>query len=284
MQARLTSPDREVYPGEGITKRDVADYYAAVADWLLPGIADRPLSLLRCPDGVGGECFFQKKHGEGLGSGVHPVTLREREGSDEYIYVRDMEGVLSLVQMNAIEFHPWGAKRQAPEQPDLLVFDLEPAAGVGWEEVRRAAREVRDRLAGAGLDSWPRLSGGKGIHVCVPIRPGPSWDAAKDFSEAVARGLAEEFPGRYVATASKQARRGRIFIDWLRNGRGATSVASWVLRARPGAPVAMPLRWDELGRTRSGGDYDLAKARRRAASLRSDPWQGFAGSRQRLPR
>src|SRR5690606_14337220 len=135
-----------------------------------------------------------------------------------------------------------------------------------------------------GLQSWPRLSGGKGVHVCVPIRPGPSWDAVKDFSESIARTLAEEFPDRYVATASKQARRGRIFIDWLRNGRGNTSVASWVLRARPGAPVAMPLRWDELGRSRSGADWPLHRARRRAASLRGDPWERFAGSDQRLPR
>lgn len=281
---RLTSPDREVFPGEGITKRDVADYYAAVARWLMPEIAGRPLSLLRCPDGVGGECFFQKKHGEGLGPGVHPVLLQEKDGSDEYIYVRDIAGVLSLVQMNTIEFHPWGATRKAPEKPDRLVFDLDPAQGVPWPEVRRAARQLRDRLRGAGLESWPRLSGGKGIHVCAPIKPGPSWEAVKDFSEAFARALAEEFPDRYVATASRQARRGRIFIDWLRNGRGNTSVASWVLRARPGAPVAMPLRWEELGSTRSGGDYTLARARRRAAGLRSDPWEGFYAAQQRLPR
>ena len=281
--SRLTSPDREVYPGEGITKQDMADYYAAVADWLLPELVERPLSLLRCPDGAGGECFFQKHHADSLGPGVHPVTLRERDGKDEYIYVRDIQGVLSLVQMNAIEFHPWGAKRKAPEKPDRLVFDLDPAEGVPWEEVTRAAREVRDRLAEVGLQSWPRLSGGKGIHVCVPIRPGPGWDDAKDFCEAFAKAMAMHSPMRYVATASKKARRDRIFIDWLRNGRGATSVASWVLRARKGAPVAIPLRWEELGRTRSGGDYDLTRAKRRAASLRSDPWEGFAELNQRLP-
>ena len=280
---RLTSPGREVYPGAGITKQDVADYYQAVADWLLPELVDRPLSLLRCPAGVGGECFFQKHHAESLGPGVHPVTLREREGRDEYIYVRDIQGVLSLVQMNAIEFHPWGAKRTAPEKPDRLVFDLDPAEGVPWDEVTLAARDIRDRLAEVGLESWPRLSGGKGIHVCVPITPGPGWDATRDFCEAFAKAMVAHAPMRYVATASKQARRDRIFIDWLRNGRGATSVASWVLRARKGAPVAMPLRWDELGRTRSGGDYDLGKAKRRAASLRSDPWEGFADSTQRLP-
>src|SRR5690606_29032014 len=230
MPPRLTSPGREVYPGEGITKQDVANYYAAVADWLLPELAERPLSLLRCPDGVGGECFFQKKHSESLGPGVHAVCLSERAGEDEYIYVRDIEGVLSLVQMNAIEFHPWGARRRTPEKPDRLVFDLDPAEGVSWKEVQRAARQVRERLVRAGLESWPRLSGGKGIHVCVPLKPGPTWDEAKDFAERLARSMAEDAPDRFVASASKELRRGRIFIDWLRNGRGNTSVAGWTLR------------------------------------------------------
>lgn len=283
MQARLTSPGREVYPGEGITKQDVADYYQAVAHWLLPGLVERPLSLLRCPEGVGGDCFFQKHHADSLGPGVHPVILRERDGEDDYIYVRDLQGVLSLVQMNTFEFHPWGAGRKRPEAPDRLVFDLDPADGVAWKDVIRAAREVRDGLAGLGLESWPRLSGGKGIHVCVPIMPGPDWERVKSFCETFAKDLAARSPARYVDKASMEARRGRIFIDWLRNARGATSVASWVLRARKGAAVAMPLRWEELAGTRSGGDYGLRRARRRAASLRSDPWQGYAQSRQRLP-
>lgn len=280
---QVSSPDRVVYPDDGITKQQVADYYAAVADWLLPELVERPLSLLRCPGGTGGECFFQKHHADSLGAGVHPVKLREKDGSDEYLYVRDIEGVLSLVQMNTIEFHPWGAKRKAPEKPDRLVFDLDPGDGVPWADTRRAAREVRDRLAEVGLESWPRLSGGKGVHVCVPIRPGPGWDEVKDFCEAFAKAMVTQSPLRYVATASKQARNGRIFIDWLRNGRGATSVASWVLRARPGAPVAMPVRWDELGRASSPAHYDLKRALRRAATLRSDPWDGYADLRQSLP-
>ncbi|KAF1686337.1 DNA ligase D [Pseudoxanthomonas broegbernensis] len=281
--SRLSSPERVVYPDAGITKQDVADYYTAVAAWLLPELADRPLSLLRCPDGVEGQCFFQKHHRDSLGPGVHPVLLDERDGQDEYLYVRDIEGVLSLVQMNAIEFHPWGAKRTAPDRPDRLVFDLDPADELPWAEVKRAAREVRDRLAQVGLRSWPRLSGGKGIHVCVPIAPGPGWDTAKDFCEAFAKAMVAQSPLRYVAVASKQARRGRIFIDWLRNGRGATSVAGWALRARAGAPVAMPLRWEELSRTASAAEYGLARARQRAARLRSDPWDGFAALRQALP-
>lgn len=282
-KSRLSSPGRVVFPDAGITKQDVADYYAAVADRLLPEIVDRPLSLLRCPDGTQGECFFQKHHADSLGPGVHPVTLRESAGEGEYLYVRDIEGVLSLVQMNAIEFHPWGAKRTAPEKPDRLVFDLDPADGVPWSEVKRAARDVRDRLAEVGLQSWVRLSGGKGIHVCVPIRPGPDWDSAKDFCEAFAKAMVAQSPLRYVAVASKQARRDRIFIDWLRNGRGATSVASWVVRARKGAPVAMPLRWEELSRTTSAAQFDLARAKQRAARLRSDPWEGFLAVRQKLP-
>jgi bifunctional non-homologous end joining protein LigD len=215
---------------------------------------------------------------------VRPVSLRESAGQADYVYLRDLEGVLSLVQMNTLEFHPWGAKRKTPDKPDRLVFDLDPAEDVVWSELKRAAREVRDRLAELGLDSWPRLSGGKGVHVVVPFRPGPDWAAAKAFSESLADAMVAQSPQRYIATASKAARKGLIFIDWLRNARGATSVASWSLRAREGAPVAMPLRWDEFSRARSSTDFDLAKALRRASRLRSDPWEGFAESRQRLPK
>lgn len=243
MKPRLSSPDRVVYPDTGLTKRDIADYYSAVAQWLLPELVDRPLSLVRCPDGIQGECFFQRHHKDRLGQGVHPVLLDEHDGKDEYLYVRGIEGVLSLVQMNAIEFHPWGAKRKSPDRPDRLVFDLDPGEGVPWAEVVRAARDVRDRLAEVGLQSWPRLSGGKGIHVCVPLKQGQGWDEAKDFCEAFAKVMARQSPARYVAKSAMKIRSGRIFIDWLRNGRGATSVSGWVLRARKGAPVAMPLRW-----------------------------------------
>lgn len=282
-QAKLSSPERVVYPDAGFTKQDVADYYKAVERWLLPELVNRPLSLLRCPGGIQGQCFFQKHHADSLGAGVHAVTLRESGGEDEYIYVRDIKGVLSLVQMNTIEFHPWGAKRTSPEKPDRLVFDLDPGDDIAWSETIRAARDVRDRLAEVGLRSWPRLSGGKGIHVCVPIRPGPDWETVKGFCEAFSKAMVAQSPMRYVATASKQARRGRIFIDWLRNGRGATSVAGWVLRARAGAPVAMPLRWEELSKATSAAQYDLARAKQRAARLRKDPWEGYAAMRQALP-
>ncbi|MBN8727184.1 MAG: non-homologous end-joining DNA ligase [Xanthomonadales bacterium] len=280
----ISHPERIVFPGTGITKQDVADYYRAVAPWLLPEIARRPLSVIRCPGGAGGACFFQKHHADTLGSNVESVPLEEADGDKaDYLYIEDERGLIELVQMNTLEFHPWGARIDQPDQPDRLVFDLDPDPGIDWKTLTAAAREVRQRLAGAGLDSFVRLSGGKGVHVVAPIRRGPDWDHAKAFCAAVAEAMAQEQPLRYVATASKAKRKGRIFIDWLRNARGATSVASWSLRAREGAPVAVPLRWEELGRTKGSADYDIARALRRARSLKAHPWGDFAALDQALP-
>ena len=284
-EVRITHPERIVFPGTGYTKQAVADYYRAVADWLLPELVRRPLSLVRCPDGAGGTCFFQKHHAATLGAGVRSVPLKEKGGaSDHYLYVEDIEGVLELVQMNVLEFHPWGARVDKPDQPDRLVFDLDPAPDIDWKALVAAARDVRARLADAGLESFVRLSGGKGVHVVVPIQRGPDWEEAKRFCEGFAVAMSAQKPLTYVATASKAKRTGRIFIDWLRNARGATSVASWSLRARDGAPVVIPLRWEELGRVKGSAAFDLAAAMKRAKSLRSDPWEGFASLRQRLPR
>jgi len=280
---RLTSPDRVVFEGADYTKRDVVEYYRAVADWMLPGLVRRPLSLLRCPDGTAGQCFFQKHHADALGDDVLAIPLKQKSGVEPYIYVEDIEGITDLVQMNAIEFHPWGARIEDPERPDQLVFDLDPGEGTGWPDVLRAARDVRDRLRRLGLENFVRLSGGKGVHVVVPITTGPSWDEVRGFCERFAATMASEAPERYVATMSKAKRPGRIFIDWLRNSRGSTSVASWSLRARSGAPVAVPIRWEDLGRVEGPAAFDLAAARRRAARLRRDPWEGFAELAQDLP-
>lgn len=282
-EPRLTSADRVVFPGAGITKGEVAAYYRAVARWLLPDLVQRPLSLVRCPDGIAGNCFFQKHHADSLGAHVRSIRLREVEGEDDYLYVENIEGVLELVQMNALEFHVWGSHVSDAERPDRLVFDLDPDEGIAWNDVKAAARDVRDQLAAQGLRSCVRLSGGKGVHVVAPIRPGPDWSQAREFCQAFAQAMVERAPERYIATASKAAREGLIFIDWLRNTRGATSVASWSLRAREGATVAMPLTWDDLGRVRQAGAFDLHKALRRARSLRRDPWHGFHRARQALP-
>jgi len=277
---RITSPDKIVYPGLGITKQQVVDYYRTVAPKLLPELVNRPLSIVRCPDGIG-QCFFQKHHAATLGSSVRSVPIREKDGGEEdYLYVDEAEGVINLVQMNVLEFHPWGARIDDVERPDRLIFDLDPGEGVDWKAIVAAARDVRARLAKLGMESFARLSGGKGLHVVLPIRPGPDWADAKAFCESFADRMVEEAPDRYVATASKARRSGVIFIDWLRNSRGATSVASWSLRARPEAGVALPLAWSELGRTRSGHDYPLPRALRRAKVQRTDPWMGWARAKR----
>ncbi|WP_049622103.1 DNA ligase D [Frateuria defendens] len=279
---RLTHPERVVYPGEGITKQDVFDYYAAVMEWFLPGVQDRPTSVLRCPDGVDGECFFQKHFTRGL-KHVGMVKLKEESGAQAvYIYPRETDSVLELAQFGVIEFHPWGATVAEPDRADRVVFDLDPGPGVGWDRVKAAARQVRKQLDRLGLQSFLRTTGGKGMHVVVPLAPACAWLAVKAFAHAFADTLAQLHPLEFVAVAAKSQRGGRIFIDYLRNSRGATSIASYSLRARPGAPVAMPLRWSELGALASGRAFDLRTAPKRLARLRSDPWEEMGEIRQNL--
>lgn len=279
----ISHPERVVFANARLTKGDVADYYRQMARWILPEVARRPLSLLRCPDGVDKPCFFQKHHGTGLGNAVEAIPLEQKSGREDYLYIEDTEGLLQLVQMNTLELHPWGASVDDPEHPDRLVFDLDPGEGVTWTAIKAAARDVRDRLQEIGLESFVRLSGGKGIHVVVPLTPKADWAQAKDFCESFAQAMAEHAPDRYVATMSKAKRTGVIFIDWLRNARGATSVCSWSLRARPSAGVAVPLRWEELGRVTAADAFALPKALQRAQKLKKDPWEGIDQVKQVLP-
>jgi bifunctional non-homologous end joining protein LigD len=260
----ITSPTRIVFPDIKATKQQVYDYYLAVAERLLTEISGRLLSVVRCPDGIEGQRFFQKHAGKGFGESVRRIDVKEADGGmAEYFYLEDVSGLLSLVQMNAIEFHPWGSRVDALEKPDRMVFDLDPDPSLDWKDVKKAAVEIRDRLALAGLPSYPRLTGGKGVHVVVPLRPDAGWDEVRRFCEVFAADLARAAPDRYVATMSKAKREGRIFIDWLRNGRGATSIAAWSLRARAGAPAAMLLTWDELARARRPDGFSIANAARR---------------------
>jgi bifunctional non-homologous end joining protein LigD len=279
----ITHPERVVYPDAGIRKGEVADYYRTIAPWLLPEVANRPLSLLRCPDGAGGECFFQKHNNRALGQHVHAIALKQNSGTEDYLYIDDLAGLLELVQMNTLELHPWGSTVDNPEHPDRLVFDLDPGEGVRWAQIKSAARAIRTRLRETGLESFVRLSGGKGLHVVVPIVPGADWEQAREFCDAFAQALAASAPERYVATMSKAKRTGVIFVDWLRNGRGNTSVCAWSLRARAHATVAVPLRWEELARIASPQAFPLAKALQRAARLRAHPWKEMETLRQRLP-
>jgi bifunctional non-homologous end joining protein LigD len=279
---RITHPERVVFRDPVVTKQQVADYYTAVMPWLLPEVRDRPLSVIRCPDGTEGACFFQKHVTPGL-KAVGSVSIREESGKRAgYLYAKDARSILELVQFGSIEFHPWGATIADPDRADRLVFDLDPAPEVKWPRIVAGARLLRGLLTRAGLQSFVRTSGGKGLHVVVPLAPAVPWAVAKAFCQTMANHVTQKYPEEFLATASKQLRANKIFIDWLRNARGATSVASYSLRARAGAPVAMPLAWDELGGLRGAHEFDIFTTPRRLARRRRDPWPGFAGLRQSL--
>lgn len=278
----ITHPDRVVFPDDGITKQQVVDYYRAVMPWFLPAIADRPTSTIRCPGGIGSPCFFQKHVMAGL-EHVGTAKLKEETGAQAvYLYPGDEAGVIELVQFGAVEFHPWGSHIGSPDIADRVVFDLDPGEDVEWRRVIAAARMVRGFLEELGLVSFVRTTGGKGLHVVVPLNPGADWTAVKGFARGFAETLAQLHPLEFVATASKRFRRGKIYLDYLRNGRGATAVASYSLRSRPGAPVAVPLRWEELGKLKSGNAFDLASVPKRLARLKKDPWDGIDAVKQDL--
>ncbi|MGB7216916.1 MAG: DNA ligase D [Gammaproteobacteria bacterium] len=279
---KLTHPDRILYPEQGITKAHLARYYEHVADRILPYLARRPLTLVRCPDGRQGSCFYQKHPPEGLGDAVRRVSIEESDGPGEYMYVDSLAGIVSLVQIGALELHAWGSVVEALETPDLLVFDLDPGPGVTWPRLIEGARVLEERLASLGFEAYPKLTGGKGLHLVVPLVPRADWERAKAFCKAVADGLAREYPERFTANMAKSKRRGRVFIDYLRNGRGATAIVPYSTRARPGAPVAVPIAWDELDPASRSDRYGIDTVRRRLAALRKDPWPDFERARRAI--
>ncbi|WP_092048368.1 DNA ligase D [Planctomicrobium piriforme] len=278
----ITHPDRVLYPDANITKADLAQFYVDIADWILPHVIGRPLTLVRCPGGQTGQCFYQKHLDGNLPAGVSTIAIKEKQGTDDYLLIHDVTGLISLVQWGVLEFHTWGAREDNIELPDRLVFDLDPGEEATWEQVVNGVREVRDRLKTIGLESFLRTSGGKGLHVVVPLTRRRSWDEVKDFTHAIATSMMHDSPDLYIDTMSKAKRKGRIFIDYLRNGRGATAVASYSTRARAGAPVATPLRWDELSPSLKPNQYTVLNLRKRLSSLKDDPWEGFFQVRQSL--
>ena len=244
---KVTNRDRAIFPESDVTKGDLADYYAAIAPAMLPFVAHRPVSLVRCPQGRGRQCFFQKHDAGSFGDRVHQVPIREKDGSTEdYLYVDSGDGLVACVQMGTIEFHGWGSQVADVERPDRMVFDLDPDEGLDFVATKKAAEHLKTQLAELGLASFPLLSGGKGVHVVVPLTPQAEWPAVKDFADRFARALAQAEPDRFTATMAKAKRKGRIFIDWLRNQRGATAIMPYAARARAGAPVAAPVSWSEL--------------------------------------
>lgn len=273
---------RMLFPECGLTKGDLAAYYEKVAEHMLPFLRDRPLSVVRCPKGPAGKCFFQKHLGDTFIEPIKAIRVEEEEGPADYLGVGSTRGIVTLVQFGVLEVHPWGATAANPDKPDLLTIDLDPGPGVKWDAVRGAAERVRVHLEAVGLECFLKTTGGKGLHVVVPLRPHATWDEAKAFCAAIARRMARDEPDRYVAVASKTKRAGKIFVDYLRNAKGATSVAPYSTRARDGAPVAVPLRWDELARVRGGDDYNTRNIIRRLSGLKQDPWRGFFTTRLRL--
>ena len=278
----ISNRDRIIFPESGQTKGELADYYAAVAPLMLPFAANRPISLVRCPQGRAKKCFFQKHDSGAFGKAVRQVPIREKDGgSEDYIYVTDSAGLLACVQMGTIEFHGWASRVDAVERPDRMIFDLDPDEGMDFARVKTAARDIRARLSDLGLISFAMLSGGKGVHVVVPLNPGHDWDRHKDFASRFAQALSKAEPDRFVATMSKAKRKDKIFIDWLRNQRGSTAVLPYSARARPGAPVAIPIDWDELDDMKDAHPFTIGDGDaliERAASLKG--W-GFAA--QTLP-
>lgn len=277
---RLSRPDKVLYADQGLTKRDVALFVAAVGDRLMRGLRDRPVSLLRCPDGVDGQCFVQRHPFKGLPEGVSVHDLGGTMGKG--LTIERLDGLVGLVQLGVLEVHPWGARLDRPDRPDHLILDLDPDTNLPFARVREAALEARERLARAGLESFVKVTGGKGLHVVVPLWRRQDWASVKAFARALADGMVQDSPSRYVATMAKAERKGKVFIDVFRNDRGNTAVAAWSPRARPGAPVAVPVAWDDLPRLDRADGFTVDSLRRRLAEGMADPWQDMGRVNQSL--
>lgn len=270
----LTHPDKVMYPGTEVTKATLAAYYAAVAEQMLPHIQDCPLSLVRDTNGSLEQTFFQKHKLPGMPKAIRDGQLEKMSGKESRIlWVSDLAGLVAGVQMNVLEFHVWGSRRHKPNLPHRMIFDIDPDEGLGFDDVRHAAFDIRGILEALGLQSWPLLSGGKGIHVVVPLVPKANWDEVKNFCQKLAELLARTDPARFVANMSKAKRKGRMFIDYLRNGQGATAICPWSTRARTGATCAVPVAWDELPNLRAANSFDVFAAAGRAQL--PDPWEGY---------
>jgi len=282
-EAQLTHPDRVLYPERGLTKRDLAAYYARVAEQMLPHLVERPLMLKRCPEGAEHNCFYQKHPSRGLPAPVHHVLVEEKHGPKQQLMITDLEGLLALIQIGTLEIHSWGCRAQHPECPDQLVFDIDPDVDLGWARVVEAAQRIHVGLGVLGLTGFVKTTGGKGLHVVVPILPVTPWEDARRFTKSVVDTLVRAEPDKYLATSSKRRRAGKVFLDDLRNVRGATSIAPFSTRARPGAPVSTPLAWEELTATLRPESFTLESVPARLDRLGKDPWQGFEAARAQLP-
>jgi len=276
---KITNPDKVIFENPRITKGDVVSYYAQIAGRMLPYISRRILSIVRCPKGISQSCFY-KKHPGPSSKEVVTVSVVGNDGQpDDYFYIENSAGLISEAQMGTLEFHIWGSRVDDLERPDMMVFDLDPDEGMNLDQVRQGVRDLKSILDELGLKSYLKTSGGKGYHVVVPLKPAVSWETFYDFAKRVAQVMELKWPDRYTSNVRKAKRAGKIFIDWIRNGRGATSIAPYSLRAKDGATVSMPIAWDELDWTTPDG-VNLFEALRRISG--KDPWQDFFRNQQQL--
>jgi bifunctional non-homologous end joining protein LigD len=272
---RLSNPDKLLYPEDGITKRELAGFYEHIAEWILPHLKDRPLTLVRCPNGWSQKCFYQKHPDPKVDPIIERVTVRESSGDTLYMMANSVSALVAILQMGALELHPFGSSRPKLGCPDRITFDFDPADDVGWNELVEAVHLLKTLLEQLELESFIKTTGGKGLHVVLPITPTLGWDDIKSFTKAVAELMVRSFPDRYVATVSKAKRHGKIFVDYLRNGEGATAVSAYSLRARAHAPVATPIAWDELGEDIRREHFNVRNVPERLASMKTDPWADF---------
>ncbi|HEY4046959.1 MAG TPA: DNA ligase D [Acidobacteriaceae bacterium] len=281
---RVTHPDKIVDPETRLTKQALVDYYLAVAEHMLPHIAGRPLSLVRCPNGAGQHCFFQKHLGQGMPRGVEGVEIPHKngKGSEKYVTLSTVEGLAGLAQMNVMEVHAWGSTNAMLEIPDRIIFDLDPDEGVSWKTLAEAALEVRERLRQLGLKSFLKSTGGKGLHVVAPVQPEYDWDMVKSFTHAFTLQMESDNPQLYVSKMTKAARKNKIFVDYMRNEREATAIAPYSSRARLGVGAAVPLEWSELDSSERPR-FSVAEFAQWQARLRNDPWKDMLKTEQRIP-
>jgi len=280
-EKKLTHPERLLWPDDGVTKLGLAQYYAEIWPWISPHVVRRPLSLLRCPEGIGESCFFQKHAWAGIDASIRRV--RPAGEDEDVLYIDDLDGLIALVQASVLEIHPWGSTIEDIDHADRMIFDLDPGPGLHWADVIDAARAVRDILRKSGLESFVKTTGGKGLHVVAPLRPAADWDAVKTFSQSVAEHMARQDPDRYTASVALRTRNRRIFVDYLRNGRGATAVAAYSTRARSGAPISAPLDWEELSAEIGPAHFTVSNLPSRLRHLDADPWTGLSKVWQALP-
>ncbi len=273
----ITHPDRVVYPEDNITKLDLAEYYQNIHQWILPYVIDRPLAIFRCPSGINGACFFQKHLADNK-------RIKHVFEGDNYLYIEDLSGLMQFVQMGVLEFHPWGTTVDKIDKPDMITFDLDPGEGSTWGKVIDAAFLIKEELEKKGLDSFVKTTGGKGLHVVVPIQRRYDWECIAHFAKTFSQYIVSKYPADYVHVMSKYKRNKKIFIDYLRNQRGASAVAAYSTRARPMATVSTPLAWEELKPSLKATDFTIQTVQTRLELIKSDPWQDFSSLKQKLPK